>query len=326
MGKSLVTLQGVKTLMKQSEVEARFKNILGNKASSYMASVINLVSNNSGLQLCDPNSVLSAAFIAASFDLPVDPALGQACIVPYACKNGMRAQFQIQWKGYVQLAIRTGLYLKIYVTSIYEDEFDGIDIATGEIALKEGTQRRKALEDKIIGYLSWFKLKSGYEHTLYMTKEEVLLHAKKYSKAFQRDSEKKTKKSMWSTDFHLMGRKTLIKQNLSKWGPLSIELRDAFMADMKVYDKNGEGQFLDNPTVIEDTKTEEEDLEKNIKQEIIGAHTNIDEIKKIKENNINEADFWQAHGIDDPRILSPDDYNFFIEHWDEACEILKPSK
>lgn len=238
-------LQIVKRILSTDEMKKRFKEIMGEKAPQFMASITNAVSGTPALQECDPNSVMSAALVAATLDLPIDSNLGFAAIVPY---NG-KAQFQIMYRGFIQLAIRSGYYEKMNYSEVYEDELVSYNPITGEVIFVDDfskcTQRRNGQTDKIIGYFAWFRLSTGFSKELFMSTSEVENHARKYSKAYQYDIKKGKKSSLWSSDFDSMAKKTVIKRLLSKWGILSIDMQKAIQDDQKVYDGEN-GLYIDN--------------------------------------------------------------------------------
>src|SRR5690625_1235701 len=171
----------IKQLMNADSVKKRFEETLGNKAPQFMTSVINLVNSNTNLQKCDQMSVISSAMIAASLDLPIDPNLGYAWVVPY----GNKATFQLGYKGYVQLALRTGQYKNINVIEVYEGELVSWDRLTEEIELD--FEQKKS--DKIIGYVGYFELINGFRKTVYWSKEEIEKHRKRFSQSGFRSEE-----------------------------------------------------------------------------------------------------------------------------------------
>lgn len=235
-------LQEIKKTLTATEIKARFNEVLGNKAPQFMASITNAVAGNNYLQKCEPSSIMSAAFIAASLDLPIDPNLGRAYIIPY----GDRAQFQIGYKGFVELAIRTGLYKDINVSEVYEDEIVEYNPILGKLSFvndfSKCTQRDSGAADKIVGYYAYYELLTGTFKGLYMTKQQVINHAERYSVAYQR----KKKDSPWMTNFDEMAKKTVLKRLLSKFGILSIEMQKAVVEDQKVYDEFEKGEYSDN--------------------------------------------------------------------------------
>ena len=255
----------VKGILAGENVKARFQEVLGNKANQFMASIVNVVSASTQLKQCDANSIMAAAFVAASFDLPIDGNLGFAALVPYNKKvrdkggnwNKIKlAQFQMMYKGFIQLAIRTGEYEKMNCSAVYEDELRSYNPITGECEFVTDfascTQRNNGEKDKIVGYYAWFRLRSGFTKELYMSKNEVINHAKTYSQAYRDDINENKQSSKWTTDFDAMAKKTVIKLLLSKWGILSVEMQRAITEDQKTFDENGEESYGDNqPDIIE---------------------------------------------------------------------------
>lgn len=250
----------VKQTLAQENVKKKFTEVLGQKAPQFMASITNVVSGSPQLKQCEANSIISAAFVAATYDLPIDSNLGFSAIVPYnnskfnqqtkQWEKHMEAQFQMMYKGFIQLAIRSGYYEKMNYAEVYEDELLSYNPITGEVEFVKDfsscTQRKNGEVDKVVGYYAWFRLLTGFSKELYMSKEEVENHAKTYSSAYRYDLEKGKKSSNWTTNFKAMALKTVIKLLLSKWGILSIEMQRAIQDDQKVFDENGDGSYDDN--------------------------------------------------------------------------------
>lgn len=239
-------LSEVKRLMKTKDVKSRFNMALGEKAPQFMISIINAVASNNRLKYCNPNSIMAAAMVAASIDLPVDSNLGFSALVPY---NNI-CQFQMMYKGYIQLAIRTGAYEKMNCAEVYGDELEMYNPITGECIFTEdfsSCKDRKTNDlNKVVGYYAWFRLKSGFVKELYMSKAEITEHAKKYSSAYRKDLYEKTRTSQWSINFDTMAKKTVLKLLLSRWGVLSVNMQRAIEADQKTFDANGNGSYGDN--------------------------------------------------------------------------------
>lgn len=236
----LTVLGQVKGFLSQDSVKKRFNEVLGAKAPQFMASITNTIESNTQLKKCDASSIMSAAFVAATYDLPIDPNLGFSAIVPYKDK----AQFQIMYKGFVQLAIRSGTYENMNVSEVYEDELVSYNPITGELTLTSNfsscAQRKNGEKDKIVGYYAWFRLLTGFRKEMYMTLDECKKHAETYSASYRQDLKKGCSISKWSTDFHAMSKKTVLKLLLSKWGVLSVDMQRAIIDDQKVFtDDNG---------------------------------------------------------------------------------------
>ena len=260
-----VTVQ-VKNILSSDNVKKKFTEVLGQKAPQFLASVTNAVATSGKLKECSANSIVSAAFVAATYDLPIDSNLGFAAIVPYnnskwnpqtrQYDKHMEAQFQIMYKGFIQLAIRSGYYKRMNYAVVYEDELKSYNPITGEIQFVDDfshcTQRVQGAEETVAGYYARFELTAGYVQELFMSRQAVDNHARKYSQSYRSDLKEGKKKSKWTTDFEAMALKTVIKLLLSKWGILSVDMQRAIQDDQKVYDEDGNGAYGDNqPDVIE---------------------------------------------------------------------------
>lgn len=234
-------------LLKQDSVRKRFEDVLGKKAAGFMSSIISATSANKELKNADPLSIVQAAAVAAALDLPINPSLGFAHIVPYKKDGTPVAQFQMGWKGFVQLGMRTGQYRTINVSIVYEGELVSRNRFTGEIEFDE----TKRTSDKIAGYVAYFKLINGFEKWFYMTAAEAKAHGKRYSQSFNNAN------SRWQKDFDAMAMKTVIKMLLSKWGILSIEMQTAIQADQSVVKGEGKYEYPDGTGEIIDGEISE---------------------------------------------------------------------
>lgn len=236
--KPVPVVNQVKAMLSQDNIKEKFTEVLGHKAPQFMASITNAVSGSSQLKKCPANSIIGAAFVAATYDLPIDSNLGFAAIVPYnesvydqqrrEWVKVPKAQFQMMYKGFIQLAIRSGYYEKMNYAVVYEDELVSYNPITGEVEFTRDfnscTQRMNGEYEKVVGYYAWFRLKTGFSQELFMTKSAVDNHAKKYSQAYRYDLNNNKKSSKWTTDFEAMALKTVIKLLLSKWGILSVDI------------------------------------------------------------------------------------------------------
>lgn len=256
----------VKNIISQDTVKKKFAEVLGQKAPQFLASITNVVAGSDQLKKCPANTIMSAAFVAATYDLPIDSNLGFAAIVPYnnskynlqtrTWEKHMEAQFQMMYKGFIQLAIRSGYYEKMNCSVVYKDELISYNPITGEVEFvndfSKCTQRLEGKEENIVGYYAWFRLLTGFKKELFMTTAEVENHARKYSSAYRNDIEYGKKGSKWTTDFKAMALKTVIKLILSKWGILSVDMQRAIQDDQKVYSEDGIAEYADNkPDLIE---------------------------------------------------------------------------
>lgn len=268
---TITAAKEAKTLKGMLEMPAyknKFNEMLGKKAAGFMSSIIAVTNNNKYLAKANPATVIGAAAQAAMLDLPINQSLGFAYIVPY----GNEAQFQLGYKGYIQLAQRSGQYVDIGAKTVYEGELEYENRLLDKFKFGERTG------DKVIGYLAYFRLTNGFEKMLFMELDEMQAHAKKYSKNYKGGTDK------WGlTDFNTMAEKTVLKRLLSKYGPLSIEsvqMSQALANDGGVVKMNESGEFdvdFDGETI--DAEYEEPAAEEhggdtyNVAGEIIDANT-----------------------------------------------------
>lgn len=234
-------LPALKNALSNDGIKKRFEEMLGKKSAGFISSIINVVNSNDYLATADPNSIIMSAAVAATLDLPINPNLGFAYIVPYNTKQKdgsfkVMAQFQMGYKGFVQLAIRSGQYKSMHVCPIFEGEMKKHDRMTGNVEIDYDSKK----SDKITGYVACFSMINGFEKSLYMTKSEVETHGKAYSKSYSSAS------GRWQHDFNAMAEKTVLKRLLSKYGLLSIELQTAITSDQGVI-SDFEGNKIDYP-------------------------------------------------------------------------------
>lgn len=241
------------------------QSVLGEKKSSFVNNLTALVAGSKQLQACKPMSVMFAAIKATALDLPLDPNLGFAYVIPY--KNGREgdtdAQFQIGYKGFIQLAMRSGLYKTINVRDVRDGEIIGEDFVSGNLRFKKlSSGREKAT---IVGYVSFFQLVNGFEKMMFWTVDEIKQHAMTYSKTYGSVIKSIREASKWTTDFDAMAKKTALKLLLSKYGILSVEMKNAITNDQLVVNEQGEEMYEDNPVV--DAEVEELPVEQAIEEQ-----------------------------------------------------------
>ncbi len=244
----------IKAIMKAPSVEEQFKNVLKENAEPFVASIIDLYNGDQYLQQCEPKQVVMEALKAATLKMPINKALGFAYIVPYKGK----AVMQIGYRGYIQLALRTGQYRIINTDVVYEGEVESINKLTGEISF---TGERKS--DKVVGYFAHIEMVNGFSKTLFMKKEHVVEHAKKYSKSYG------YKDGAWQTEFDAMAKKTVIRNLLSHYGYLSVEMIGAISDDIKA-DREQRDEDVNEKTAsknIEEYATYEE-VEEKVDEEV----------------------------------------------------------
>lgn len=249
----------------------------GANGQRFITSILSAVSTNPTLQECEHGSIISAAFLGEALKLSPSPQLGQYYMVPFNKKaydaNGKEiqikvAQFQLGYKGYIQLAERTGVYRTINVLAIKEGELIKYDPLneTIEVNLIEDDEIRE--QAPTVGYYAMFEYLNGFRKTMYWTKKKMLSHADKYSKAFNKESYQKLldgkipQKDMWKyssfwyKDFDGMAFKTMLRQLISKWGIMSIEMQEAYTKDMAEIKENGDYEYVDNINESEETAIE----------------------------------------------------------------------
>lgn len=203
--------------VESENIKQKFQEVLDKGAGAFVTSILSLVKSTPQLAAADPKTVISAAMTAATLKLPINPNLGFAYIVPYKDT----ATFQMGYKGYIQLAMRTGQYKTINASVVYEGQIEDVDFVTGEII------RGKKKSDKVVGYVAYFELINGFSKMVYMSHEDMMRHALTYSQAYKYDKKSGKKSSVWTTNFEAMGLKTVLKQLISKYGIMSIDMQGA---------------------------------------------------------------------------------------------------
>lgn len=282
MENNLVKKQPTFSVVIQSDMYKKLiNNTLGDpkKATRFIASITSAVATNPALQECEPSSIVAGALVGEALELSPSSVLGEYYLVPFKnSKEGVtKAQMQIGYKGYLHLAIRSGQYKDIDVFEIHEGEFKGRDKDTGKFKFEFIENETERLSKPVIGYMGYFELLNGFRKTLYISKEEMEQHANTYSKAFNLEDYKKLQagqipekdlwkySSFWYKNFDTMAFKTVLRQLISKWGIMSIELQEAFTKDMAVMKDNGDYEYVDSPTYEEEPVFVEEQDKKTTK-------------------------------------------------------------
>lgn len=234
----------VKTFFENDNVKKKFSDLLGKKAQGFITSVLQVVNSNEQLKKATPESIYNAAATAATLELPVNNNLGFSYILPYRQKQSDGsykdvAQFQLGYKGFIQLAQRSGQFKTISATPIYEGQLVGENPLTG---FEFDFTKKKS--EVIIGYAAYFALLTGFEKTLYMPVENVRAHSQKYSQTAKKGF------GLWKDSFDEMAVKTVIKLLLSKFAPLSIEMQKAVIYDQAVIEDNGEATYVDHEEIL----------------------------------------------------------------------------
>src|SRR5690625_610130 len=268
----------IKGLLDREDVQQRFQEMLGDRSRAFMVSALQVVNSNSNLKKADPMSIYQGVVLAATLDLPLNNNLGFAYLVPYRSK----AQFQIGYKGFIQLALRSGQFKTISASEIRKGQLVSQNPLTGfefDFSVEGG---------EIIGYASYFELINGFSKTFFMTLDEVKAHAKKYSQSYQRGS------GVWKDDFHSMANKTVLKLLLSKYAPLSVEMQKAIIYDQGIVKEDGGVDYADNTIDIEAIQEDQEldrmreFIESATKPEQLANLQAPDELKEIYEKKVKE--------------------------------------
>ena len=276
-------------------VKQKIIEVVGRDSQKFMTAILSAVTNNSALQECDQMSILNCAFLGEGLKLSPSPQLGQYYMVPFKDnKKGIKvAQFQLGYKGYIQLAERNGYYKKINVLAIKDGELIKYDPLNEEIEVNIIEDEEIREETPTIGYYAMFEYANGFRKAMYWSKKKMLAHADRYSQAFNKESYKKILEgkipqdemwkysSFWYKDFDGMAFKTMLRQLISKWGIMSIDMQRAYENDMATIQDDGQPYYIEN------------DSEQNQDQEPI-------EIKPEKTES-NPREFVQNESEKKPR-------------------------
>lgn len=267
-------IKAISNFLNSDGIKNKFAEVLGDKDKgvAFVSSILSVVNSNGQLANADQNSLYTSALMAATLDLPINPSIGHAFLVPFNTRQldgtyKTMVQFQISAKGLKQLAMRSGQFIKMNDSDVRDGEIESVDRMTGEIKFKWIQDDKERLSKPVIGFISYFKLVNGFESTFYMTTEEVELHAKTYSQTY-----KKYGTGLWKEQFAKMASKTVIKLHLSKDAPLSTSVQKALVSDQAVIKNDNfineetvdiETQYVDNQetaldvTAVNDTKERE---------------------------------------------------------------------
>ena len=272
--------QTIAGYLSSDAVKANIMSVIGEKdTQKFISSVVSAVQTNPQLAECTNGSILSAALLGHSLKLPQSPQLGFFYLTPF--KNGKKgvteAQFMLSYRGMIQLAMRSGQYQKINVSEIKEGELKSYDPITEEFEFEAVTDYEKRQALPTIGYYAYFVLTNGFKKEIYWSKERMEQHAKKYSVSYRNG----WSSSIWHSDFTAMAYKTLIRQLISRWGIMSVEMENAYTGDMAVLDENGNPDYVDN---VPDEPTKATDVFAD-KDEVVVEAVDVTEQKQESEGN-----------------------------------------
>lgn len=252
---------GLTAYLTQDAVKNQINKVVGGKnGTRFVSSIVSAVQTTPALQECTNPSILSAALLGEALNLSPSPQLGQFYMVPFKNKKKgvTEAQFQLGYKGYIQLAIRSGYYKKLNVLAIKEGELIRYNPLEEEIEVSLIEDDIEREETPTAGYYAMFEYENGFKKSMYWSKKKMLAHADKYSAAFSAkslelleagkipDSEKWKYSSFWYKDFDGMAMKTMLRQLISKWGIMSIDLQTAIDKDMAIIREDGTADYVDH--------------------------------------------------------------------------------
>lgn len=248
---------GFTNFMTSGVVQKKVNDILGNEQSGkrFISSIVSAVNSNPTLKECTNESILSGALLGESLNLSPSPQLGNYYLVPFNDREkGKVATFQLGWKGYYQLALRSGYYKKLNVVEIKEGELVSWNPLEEEIKVNINENESEREKLKTIGYYTFYEYLNGFRKAMYWSKEKMEAHALQYSQGYKTDKAKKTSYTFWSKDFDNMAKKTMLRQLISKYGIMSTELQNAYESDMAIINEDGSKTYVDN---VEDFEIEE---------------------------------------------------------------------
>lgn len=266
--------------LQNDAVKKQINQVVGGKnGTRFISSIVSAVQSTPALQECTSPSIVNAALLGEALNLSPSPQLGQFYMVPFdnkkkGCKE---AQFQLGYKGYIQLAIRSGYYKKLNVLAIKEGElvrYDPLDEEVEVNLIEDDILREEA---PTMGYFAMFEYENGFRKTLYWSKKKMLAHAEKYSFAFYKNGGAKSLElleqgkipekdmwkysSFWFKDFDGMALKTMLRQLISKWGIMSIDLQNAIDKDMAVIHEDGKTDYVDAVKAKDDGVVSDQELQ-----------------------------------------------------------------
>lgn len=272
-----VKQQSIATFLATDSVKENVAKIVGEKDTQrFISSLVSAVQTNPELAKCTNKSLLNAALLGQSLNLPQSPQLANFYFVPFknSKTNTTEATFQLGWRGYMALAMRSGQYKKIHVTDIREGELKAYNPIEDEYEFSPITDMQERLKKPVIGYYAYFVLVNGFKKTLYWSREQMDEHAKKYSQSYRKGWDS----SLWKSDFDKMAYKTMLRQLISKYGPMSVDMERAYVGDQSVIGDNGNVDYIDN---VPDEPEKGVDVFANVVDVEESEVINVDEAREV---------------------------------------------
>lgn len=254
-------------------IKTKIEQLVGKNSATFATSVMQIANSNTMLRTADPTSIFNAACMAATLNLPLQNGLGFAYIVPF--KNNkerkVEAQFQIGYKGFIQLAQRSGQFKRLVALPVYKKQLIKKDFING---FEFDWEQEPEKDENPIGYYAYFKLVNDFSAELYMSHDDIVKHAQRYSQTFKKGF------GVWHDNFEAMALKTVIKLLLSKQAPLSVEMQQAVLADQSVVKdvENQEFNYTDNIQNAEFVAVVDDETFNNCKQSIINGETTLQDL------------------------------------------------
>lgn len=254
-------------------IKTKIEQLVGKNSATFATSVMQIANSNTMLRTADPTSIFNAACMAATLNLPLQNGLGFAYIVPF--KNNkerkVEAQFQIGYKGFIQLAQRSGQFKRLVALPVYKKQLLKKDFING---FEFDWEQEPEKDENPIGYYAYFKLVNDFSAELYMSHDDIVKHAQRYSQTFKKGF------GVWHDNFEAMALKTVIKLLLSKQAPLSVEMQQAVLADQAVVKdvENQEFNYADNIQNAEFVTVVDDETFNNCKQSIINGETTLQDL------------------------------------------------
>lgn len=278
-------------------IKTKIEQLVGKNSATFATSVMQIANSNAMLRTADPTSIFNAACMAATLNLPLQNGLGFAYIVPF--KNNkerkVEAQFQIGYKGFIQLAQRSGQFERLVALPVYKNQLLKKDFING---FEFDWEQEPEKDENPIGYYAYFKLVNDFSAELYMSHDDIVKHAQRYSQTFKKGF------GVWHDNFEAMALKTVMKLLLSKQAPLSVEMQQAVLADQAVVKdvENQEFNYGDNVQNAEFVTVVDDETFNNCKQSIINGETTLQDLCDSGAYEFSQEQIAELEGIENGNV------------------------